>query len=94
MLGLKLRPTFEVRHLRARAFGASVTVAATILVLQSNCLPRGICFPRPRFGRCLTIDSPAGRPDMQGLMQDAPMLISNLIEYAARYHPQREIVSR
>jgi acyl-CoA synthetase (AMP-forming)/AMP-acid ligase II len=31
---------------------------------------------------------------MLGLMQDRPLLISGLIEYAARYHPDVEIVSR
>lgn len=31
---------------------------------------------------------------MQGLMQDAPLLISSLIDYAALYHGDREIVSR
>lgn len=31
---------------------------------------------------------------MLGLMQDRPLLISSLIEHAARYHPQVEIVSR
>ncbi|MFJ1257937.1 long-chain-fatty-acid--CoA ligase [Cupriavidus sp. CuC1] len=31
---------------------------------------------------------------MLGLMQDRPLLISSLIEYAAQYHPQQEIVSR
>lgn len=31
---------------------------------------------------------------MLGLMQDRPLLISTLIEHAARYHPEVEIVSR
>lgn len=31
---------------------------------------------------------------MLGLMQDHPLLISSLIEYAAAYHPRQEIVSR
>ncbi|MGE3673996.1 MAG: 3-(methylthio)propionyl-CoA ligase [Polyangiaceae bacterium] len=31
---------------------------------------------------------------MQGLMQDRPLLISSMIEYAARYHGNTEIVSR
>ncbi|MET0168804.1 MAG: AMP-binding protein, partial [Aliihoeflea sp.] len=31
---------------------------------------------------------------MLGLMQDRPLLISTLIEHAARYHPETEIVSR
>ena len=31
---------------------------------------------------------------MLGLMQDRPLLISSLIEYAAQYHPLQEIVSR
>jgi len=31
---------------------------------------------------------------MLGLMQDRPLLISSLIEHAAEYHPQREIVAR
>jgi acyl-CoA synthetase (AMP-forming)/AMP-acid ligase II len=31
---------------------------------------------------------------MMGLMQDRPLLISSLIEHAARYHPDVEIVSR
>jgi len=31
---------------------------------------------------------------MLGLMQDHPLLISSLIEYAAAYHPDQEIVSR
>ena len=31
---------------------------------------------------------------MQGLMSDQPLLISSLIEYAARYHGKTEIVSR
>ncbi|HXI66677.1 MAG TPA: long-chain-fatty-acid--CoA ligase [Steroidobacteraceae bacterium] len=31
---------------------------------------------------------------MLGLMQDRPLLISSLIEYAAAYHPQQEIISR
>ncbi|MBK4738709.1 3-(methylthio)propionyl-CoA ligase [Noviherbaspirillum pedocola] len=31
---------------------------------------------------------------MLGLMQDRPLLISSLIEHAATYHPDREIVSR
>jgi len=31
---------------------------------------------------------------LQGLMQDAPLLISGLLEYAERYHPRREVVSR
>ena len=31
---------------------------------------------------------------MLGLMQDHPLLISSLIEYAAAYHPEQEIVSR
>jgi fatty-acyl-CoA synthase len=31
---------------------------------------------------------------MFGLMQDRPLLISSLIEHAARFHPDREIVSR
>ncbi|MCW5730794.1 MAG: long-chain-fatty-acid--CoA ligase [Alphaproteobacteria bacterium] len=31
---------------------------------------------------------------MRGLMQDAPLLISSLIDYAAQYHGEREIVSR
>jgi len=31
---------------------------------------------------------------MLGLMQDRPLLISSLIEHAAAYHPQREIVAR
>ncbi|CAG1014618.1 MAG: long-chain-fatty-acid--CoA ligase [Rhizobiaceae bacterium] len=31
---------------------------------------------------------------MLGLMQDSPLLISSLIEHAARYHPHVEIVSR
>jgi len=34
------------------------------------------------------------RQSMLGLMQDRPLLISGLIEYAARYHPDVEIVSR
>ncbi|MFC7518429.1 3-(methylthio)propionyl-CoA ligase [Herbaspirillum sp. GCM10030257] len=31
---------------------------------------------------------------MLGLMQDRPLLISSLIEHAATYHPEREIVAR
>ena len=31
---------------------------------------------------------------MQGLMQNRPLLISSLIEYAASWHGDREIVSR
>ena len=31
---------------------------------------------------------------MLGLMQDGPLLISGLLDYAERYHPQAEIVSR
>ncbi|MBY0317406.1 MAG: long-chain fatty acid--CoA ligase [Reyranella sp.] len=31
---------------------------------------------------------------MLGLMQDAPLLISGLLDYAERYHPRAEIVSR
>ena len=31
---------------------------------------------------------------MLGLMQDRPLLVSSLIEYAARYHPNVEIVSK
>ena len=31
---------------------------------------------------------------MQGLMQSQPLLISNIIEHAARHHPDTEIVSR
>lgn len=31
---------------------------------------------------------------MQGLMQDRPLMISSLIEHAATYHPEREIVAR
>ena len=31
---------------------------------------------------------------LQGLMQDRPLLISSLIEHAARFHPHAEIVSR
>ncbi len=31
---------------------------------------------------------------MLGLMQDAPLLISRLLDYAERYHPRAEIVSR
>ncbi|MFT0141495.1 long-chain-fatty-acid--CoA ligase [Alcanivoracaceae bacterium MT1] len=31
---------------------------------------------------------------MQGLMQDKPLLISSLIEHAATFHPEQEIVSR
>ena len=31
---------------------------------------------------------------MLGLMQDRPLLISSLIEHAAIFHPQTEIVSR
>jgi len=31
---------------------------------------------------------------MQGLMQDRPLLISSLIEHAATFHPDTEIVSR
>ena len=31
---------------------------------------------------------------MQGLMQDRPLLISSLLEHAARYHPHVEIVGR
>lgn len=31
---------------------------------------------------------------MLGLMQDSPLLISSLLEYAAQYHGEREIVSR
>jgi len=31
---------------------------------------------------------------MQGLMQDRPLMISSLIEHAARFHPKSEIVSR
>jgi len=31
---------------------------------------------------------------MLGLMQDAPLMISGLIEFAARHHPEGEIVSR
>jgi len=31
---------------------------------------------------------------LKGLMQDRPLLISSLIEHAARLHPRREIVSR
>ncbi|KAF0805060.1 AMP-dependent synthetase and ligase [Alcanivorax xiamenensis] len=31
---------------------------------------------------------------MQGLMQDKPLLISSLIEHAATFHPDQEIVSR
>ena len=31
---------------------------------------------------------------MQGLMQNRPLLISTLIEYAAAWHGDREIVSR
>ncbi|WP_420473615.1 3-(methylthio)propionyl-CoA ligase [Noviherbaspirillum sp. ST9] len=31
---------------------------------------------------------------MLGLMQDRPLLISSLIEHAAAYHPEREIVAR
>jgi acyl-CoA synthetase (AMP-forming)/AMP-acid ligase II len=35
-----------------------------------------------------------GGTGMLGLMQDRPLLISSLIEHAARYHPTVEIVSR
>ena len=35
-----------------------------------------------------------GAPFISGLMQDRPLLISSLIDYAALYHPDREIVSR
>ena len=31
---------------------------------------------------------------MRGLMMDRPLLISSLIDYAARYHGDTEIVSR
>ncbi len=31
---------------------------------------------------------------MQGLMQDRPLMISSLVEHAARFHPRAEIVSR
>ncbi|WP_240754516.1 long-chain-fatty-acid--CoA ligase [Lampropedia aestuarii] len=31
---------------------------------------------------------------LQGLMQDRPLLISSLVEHAARFHPEAEIVSR
>ena len=31
---------------------------------------------------------------MLGLMQDHPLLISNLIEFVARHHAKQEIVSR
>lgn len=31
---------------------------------------------------------------LPGLMQDVPLMIASLIEYAARYHGGREIVSR
>ena len=31
---------------------------------------------------------------MLGLMQDAPLLISGLLDYAERWHPDAEIVSR
>jgi fatty-acyl-CoA synthase len=31
---------------------------------------------------------------LQGLMQDRPLLISSLIEHAATFHPDTEIVSR
>jgi 3-(methylthio)propionyl---CoA ligase len=31
---------------------------------------------------------------MLGLMQDVPLLISSLLDYAERYHPETEIVSR
>ena len=31
---------------------------------------------------------------MLGLMQDQPLLISSLIEFAGRHHPDAEIVSR
>ena len=31
---------------------------------------------------------------MLGLMMDAPLLIPNILEYAARYHPTKDIVSR
>ena len=30
---------------------------------------------------------------LRGLMQDAPLLISGILEYAARAHGEREIVS-
>lgn len=33
-------------------------------------------------------------PALQGLMQDRPLMISSLIEHAARFHPHTEIVSR
>ncbi|WP_280190193.1 long-chain-fatty-acid--CoA ligase [Delftia sp. PS-11] len=33
-------------------------------------------------------------PAMQGLMQDRPLMISSLIEHAARFHPHTKIVSR
>ncbi len=31
---------------------------------------------------------------MLGLMMDAPLLIPNVLEYAAKYHPRKEIISR
>jgi fatty-acyl-CoA synthase len=39
-------------------------------------------------------DSAAGRKPMLGLMQQRPLLISNLVDYAATWHGDREIVSR
>ncbi len=40
------------------------------------------------------LPSPEGRTAMLGLMQDTPLLISGLLDYAERYHPAAEIVSR
>src|SRR6185312_9882172 len=42
-------------------------------------------FPRPRT---------RGQEAMLGLMQQRPLLLSSLIEYAERYHGETEIVSR
>jgi fatty-acyl-CoA synthase len=40
------------------------------------------------------INAPKQETSMLGLMQDQPLLISQLIEFSARYHPDAEIVTR
>jgi hypothetical protein len=47
-----------------------------------------------RCRRCQPIRHGGGGLMLKGLMQEQPLLISSLIEHAARLHPQGEIVSR
>ena len=70
---------------------------------RAHCGPRRCYGHSPTSGGCcgcailaamLFVDSDQGDFPMLGLMQDQPLLISSLIEFAERHHGDAEIVSR